>query len=799
MRTGLASVHEVEELERAERAVRDFEDQWRRGEPDLSKHWAESDCDKTVSVLAALVKVDLRCRYERGERPTVADYFERYPDLCEHSDRVISLVYEEFCLCEEQGEQPNPEQFCDRYDLWRDSLASQLRYHRDFSQVVGAPLAPPQFPVEGDRFEQFQLRSLMGQGGSARVFRALDDSMGGREVVLKISADRGNEPSIMGKLDHMHIVPVLRVAMQPERGLRGLSMPFRPGLPLDVIIKKVNPASSPRGALAIWNALTPEGSVELKPSTSQSGWHTFPIRGSYVEGVAWIVAMLAEALAYSHIKGILHRDVKPANVLLTLSNGPQLLDFNLAHDPHSADQARAALRGGTLPYMAPEQLEAYLDPVQWDKVGAAAELYSLGLLMHELLTGEPPEVPDQKLPPPRAIRALLDSRFEPRVSPRYLNPAVPHALEGIVARCLRFAPEDRYPDAKALADDLQRFLEHQPLRFASNASPRERFNNWIRRSWRRLILFATLSIVLIVLLLPYIEQLVPIVNRPSFQQAIQLISVKQNDRAIPLLESLVKQYPDSALGFLYLGLAKEKAGNDDAARTNYTKALGLRKAMAEFLAWSKNEPDIGHRLVSVGKFLTEMKVEPEVPYRALQIAVYVNPRLEEAHFLIASEQSRLGKHALAFERLTRIINAVESRQARSDRLKLLAWYHERALVSLSWGDRSRSSNLPDGKDVSRKLYQEALKDIQRGFHLLTDNEIDRTNRERYQIITARVEMALGDLEEALDRRSAAARHFILARTLIEGLSPQSKVRSEFDIESLRKDLRKRFEAPAPRE
>ena len=109
--------------------------------------------------------------------------------------------------------------------------------------------------------------------------------------------------------------------------------------------------------------------------------------------------MLAEALAYSHVKGILHRDVKPANVLLTLSNGPQLLDFNLAHDPHSADQARAALRGGTLPYMAPEQLEAYIDPERWDTVGAAAELYSLGLVLHEMLTGEPPEVPNQKLPP----------------------------------------------------------------------------------------------------------------------------------------------------------------------------------------------------------------------------------------------------------------------------------------------------------------------------------------------------------------------------------------------------------------
>ena len=207
--------------------------------------------DRSISIFAALVKADLRCRFERGERPSFAEYLERFPVLGEHSDRVISLVYEEFCLFEEQGEHPDPEQFCDRYEPWRDSLASQLRYHREFSQVVGAPL-PRRVPRAWVIASSNSGYARSWAKEAARVFLALDDSMGGREVVLKVSADRGNEPSIMGKLDHMHIVPVLRVAMQPERGLRGLSMPFRPGLPLDVIIKRVNPASSPRGALAIW-------------------------------------------------------------------------------------------------------------------------------------------------------------------------------------------------------------------------------------------------------------------------------------------------------------------------------------------------------------------------------------------------------------------------------------------------------------------------------------------------------------------------------------------------------------------
>ena len=233
--------------------------------------------------------------------------------------------------------------------------------------------------------------------------------MGGREVVLKVSADRGNEPSIMGKLDHMHIVPVLRVAMQPERGLRGLSMPFRPGLPLDVIIKKVNPASSPRERPGDLGGPGPGGLGRIgSPRPVNRAGKPSPSTGPTRKAWPGSSRCWPRRWPIPTSKGILHRDVKPANVLLTLSNGPQLLDFNLAHDPHSADQARAALRGGTLPYMAPEQLDAYLDPERWDTVGAAAELYSLGLLMHELLTGAASRAPRPETPPasgdPRVAR-----------------------------------------------------------------------------------------------------------------------------------------------------------------------------------------------------------------------------------------------------------------------------------------------------------------------------------------------------------------------------------------------------------
>src|SRR5262249_23641657 len=148
----------------------------------------------------------------------------------------------------------------------------------------------------GDTFEEFELLSLLGKGGTSRVFLARDLSLGGKQIVLKVSLDRGQEPHAQGALDHPHIVPVNSVVFG-DRQLRGLSMPFRPGLPLDEIIKRVDPAARPR-ARDLWDALI-RGRAELPSSPAHpvtsavpsdqdryslprgDGWKDFPVRGTY--------------------------------------------------------------------------------------------------------------------------------------------------------------------------------------------------------------------------------------------------------------------------------------------------------------------------------------------------------------------------------------------------------------------------------------------------------------------------------------------------------------------------------------
>jgi serine/threonine protein kinase len=645
MKSRIASVRAAGGQDRVDRVVQLLEDEWQRcGSVQLERFWKQ-ECGQSITsadalgLLAALVKVDLRCRFERGETPTAAAYFELFPELRAAHSNVLSLVYEEYCLHEERGAEPDVESFCNRYPEWKSSLVSQLRYHHNLSQLAGGKPSLPPFPAVGDDFLEFRLKAPLGKGGVSRVYLARDLSLGGKQVVLKVTLDRGQEPKVHGPLDHPHIVPVNSVVYEPKDNLRGLSMPYRPGLALDQLIKITKPGAQPKKAIVLWKSLvagTRDSNLRLDLAAGETeqpggealmvapkgdGWDGFPVRGSYAQGVAWIVMILARALHYAHRMKTYHRDVKPGNVLLTLQYGPQLLDFNLAESPHSIDNAQLALHGGTLPYMAPEQIEAFINPDLWDKVGARADIYSLGLVLRELLTGKEPEIPDQTLPPARALRSVLDSRSFLAVDVRRFNPSIPYSLQAIVAKCLALSPDARYTDAEALERDLDRFLRYQPLKDAGNPSRREQVDNWVMRN-RRALTSVACTIVLGGLLYgawrirpdtppksPRIDAL------PEFHSAVADVKAEQFDRAIVKLMNLEQKVPHSCLGDFYHSVAL-----DGVARKNFDDkssnapvgtvrksfddqnhlmhdALEAPGASSTLLAWAKDHSEVGTHLV----------------------------------------------------------------------------------------------------------------------------------------------------------------------------------------------------------
>jgi serine/threonine protein kinase len=602
-------------LARLDLDVRRLEEHWRQGrEVSLERFWRDCSApparrlrDEDAVRLGALIKADLRCRFERGDSATIADYLGDFPELRLFDSRVVSLIYEEYCLREEYGETPDVEGFCGRYPEWRDSLASQLQYHRLLSRAVGHSGPKPSYPKLGGQFEEFRLLALIGKGGSSRVYLASDRSLGEKQVVLKVSLDQGQEPKTQGALDHPHIVPVHSVVFQNDTRLRGLTMPYRPGMPLDEIVRRLTPAGKIRKAATLWHALIQglaAGDLPLSDQQRQAlsqeipggdGWKDFPIEGTFSQAAAWVAMILARTLHYSHGMRTFHRDVKPGNVLLTLQHGPQLLDFNLAESPHAARQAESAMLGGTLPYMAPEQIEAFLNPNLWGRVDARSDIYSLGLVLRELITAEAPDLPDDKLPPPRAMRELLDRRVCLVTDIGRLNPDVPFALRAIVDRCLKFHPDERYPNAQALAEDLERFLHREPLAHAINPSHRERTANWVIRNRREVASRAAILVLSCALLFPWLASYLrpDPSNLPVMEQAAAALNSGRAHEAIEPLRKLVLEYPDHPLPRAVKGVAealsKQLVAND--AQIDVAEALNLPGAEGALLDWGRNHPE----------------------------------------------------------------------------------------------------------------------------------------------------------------------------------------------------------------
>ena len=209
-------------------------------------------------------------------------------------------------------------------------------------------------------------------------------------------------------------------------------------------------------------------------------------RASFVQAAVWIAARLAEGLEHAHCRGLLHRDLKPANILITADGTPMILDFNLAAAADPAPGADDRL-GGTLPYMAPEHLEAFLPefdvpPVPVDR---RADVYALGLILFEMAAGRHPfQPPAEGVSTVAMLKRMIGDRRDGPPSARSINPEIPWGLDSVLRKCLEPDPDRRYRAAGDLADDLVRLLEDRPLRFARETSPREYVAKFFRRNPR---------------------------------------------------------------------------------------------------------------------------------------------------------------------------------------------------------------------------------------------------------------------------------------------------------------------------
>jgi serine/threonine protein kinase/predicted Zn-dependent protease len=504
---------------------------------DLAAFLPASEHPQYLDILAELVRVDLEYSWEAGRPNRLEDYRGPYPELFRDRGRLQGVAFEDYRLRLQAGEAPSAAEYRRRYGVdssgWPSALdddwdgaaeegreasgleqaASAYRDARDGGDDLessfrarGVPeeyaelfldvqrrdprsagrlaRAVSSLPVVGSELLGFRLEAELGRGAFGRVYLARQGDLAGRLVALKVSADIGCESRALAQLRHTNVVPIYSV----HRGasLQAVCMPYLGSTTLADVIESLKGRehlpTSGEGLLAAWDrragARGPDLGDGLAP-LDRARAQVERLRGlGYVESVLWVAARLADGLAHAHERGILHRDLKPANVLLGDDGEPLLLDFNLAADTKLGRSASAALVGGTLPYMAPEQLEAYRTGAPQDD--ARADIYALGAILFELLTGRHPfEI--RRGPIRDVVSRMIEDRRGPPPRLRPWNDAVSPATEAIVRRCLEPGPARRYQSARQLQEDLQRQLDDRPLRHTPEPSIRERARKWARR------------------------------------------------------------------------------------------------------------------------------------------------------------------------------------------------------------------------------------------------------------------------------------------------------------------------------
>jgi serine/threonine protein kinase len=358
------------------------------------------------------------------------------------------------------------------------------------------PSLPPALPQAsndplrlqpGEAIDDFQVITVLGRGSFGVVYLAWQLSLG-REIALKVAPCLGSEGRTLARLDHPHIVRVYSETIR--NGLRFLCMQYVPSVELAHVLHNLRDRATAwtgqdllsvvDGSLPLAAGFDPEQVVDRQRLSELD----------HVSAVSWIAARLADAVAHAHRHGVLHRDLKPGNVLVSQYGRPMLVDFNLAD--FSSETARGSgVFGGTLPYMAPEHLDAFNSEHVADQsaVTQKSDIYSLGILLFEMLTGELPfpSPPGALKPSERVLRMAAERRAPERV---WLHPQLlaEPALLNVLQRCLAPQPDDRW----ASADELSRALDGvQDLR--QTLADVERGGRWPR--WCRRHPFVVLTLV----------------------------------------------------------------------------------------------------------------------------------------------------------------------------------------------------------------------------------------------------------------------------------------------------------------
>ena len=417
--------------------------------------------------------------------------------------RLVKAV-ESYLAELEAGRNPSRSQFLARYPDLKEPLAACLEGLELVHKAAGSSSAGSQPSLRAtlgeidfasaDPLGDFRIIGEIGRGGMGIVYEAFQLSLG-RMVALKVLPFASalnprhlqrfkNEAQAAAQLHHSNIVPVYAVGH--ERGVHFYAMQLIEGQSVSALIRdlrtQAGKTTGDHAASSVRAAAPPLPAPVVKPIRKpKSGAETISLAASslsttrshrgaeFYRTAARLMVQASTALDHAHSFGVIHRDVKPANLLIDGRGNLWVTDFGLAQIMADGQLTHTGDLVGTLAYMSPEQAGGSGTPLDH-----RTDIYSLGATLYELLTLEPLFGGNNR---PALLHRILNDEPCP---PRSLDRAIPIELETIVLKAVSKNPADRYKTAQEMADDLQRFLDNKPIQ-ARRPTVIDRVRKWGRR------------------------------------------------------------------------------------------------------------------------------------------------------------------------------------------------------------------------------------------------------------------------------------------------------------------------------
>jgi serine/threonine protein kinase len=422
----------------------------------MNRHDRTVPIDDDSTHLVAPIHRALRGRAEDAADDQLLCQLLLCPELARDRSFVIQRAVDEFQQLSITNAELTPDDYCRRFDGLSSSLKSSIYRQLEVEQFIKTnpwlktKLEQEPWPHPGERRGSFHVIEEVGRGGLSRVFLCSQPELGNRQVIVKMSSSSLCEADSLGRLRHPGIVPIHSVETDDKSGLHMLCMPFLGRSTLYDLLEALPEPDAP----PVQKLLRAARAWEQPSDRTDESRHriSVPKLPATHHLIAWVGELLASALAHAHAQGVFHGDIKPSNILLARDGAPLLMDFNLSGNIALS----LAAKGGTLPYMPPEQLRVVTladgSAAQYDR---RSDIYSLGAVLYEALTGRVPfPIDDAGADQVQIAKRLLVQQQSGPLPIQNLASKVPSSLAAVVEMCLLFHPSDRIQQAHELAELL---------------------------------------------------------------------------------------------------------------------------------------------------------------------------------------------------------------------------------------------------------------------------------------------------------------------------------------------------------